>query len=223
MDYVFFSDCSLSLHVPSDEGYSDDEHWWGQQRGDNPRTRGRTSVETDRLFDAVVSVLSTPSCTHPLIVQPPSYPAVYLVCIAPISISRWLDGSKSTQCHHSPAAVLSSHAIFSLSGVFNVILFSFTRPSLVTGSTESLVDPRDAEVHHHQDPSEDTRQATDLSTTTPVSTSRNKTSSFSESRVENHGETAALGSPTLLPRLQTTFPVTRDTHVETRNYGRLPH
>lgn len=78
------------------------------------------------------------------------YPAVYLFCIAPMSISRWIDWSRPN--HHSAAGIIFSHVIFSLSGVFNVILFSITRPSLVAGSAESFIEPEGA-VMRQQHPS----------------------------------------------------------------------
>ncbi|KAJ3569371.1 hypothetical protein NP233_g5100 [Leucocoprinus birnbaumii] len=63
------------------------------------------------------------------------YPAVYLICLGPVSICRWLAFSGKTI---SPAATLTSDTIFSLSGLFNVILFYYTRPGLITGSAESV-------------------------------------------------------------------------------------
>jgi len=76
------------------------------------------------------------------------YPAVYLICIAPVSISRWIDWSRPNH-HPPPAAIIFSNTIFSLSGVFNVILFSITRPTLVRGSAESLVHPEQVEMGPH--------------------------------------------------------------------------
>lgn len=75
-----------------------------------------------------------------------SYPAVYLVCIAPVSISRWIAWSRPNH-PPPPAAIIFSNAIFSLSGVFNVTLFTITRPTLVRGSVESLVNPPNVEMH----------------------------------------------------------------------------
>ncbi len=65
-----------------------------------------------------------------------SYPALYLFCIAPMSVSRWIDWSRPN--YHPAAAIIFGHVVLSLSGVLNVILFSVTRPSLVAGNTASL-------------------------------------------------------------------------------------
>ncbi len=138
----------------------------------------------------------------------PSYPAVYLVCIAPISVSRWIDGSGSTR--HTPAAVLFGHTMLTLSGVFNVILFCFTRPTLVTGNTET--------VEMHQ--SEDTRKVED-----PIPPHRYP--SLESNRVpgtiasQDSSETPTTGL-NRLPHLQATFPVTKNARLGSHNHGRLP-
>ncbi len=60
-----------------------------------------------------------------------SYPAVYIICILPNTISRWLTFSG----HHPPGGfILFANTIFSLSGLFNLILFLLTRPAMVVGN-----------------------------------------------------------------------------------------
>jgi len=58
------------------------------------------------------------------------YPAIYIFCVLPVSIVRWLDFSGHTV---SRGATLFSSVVFSLSGFFNVLLFKFTRPALISG------------------------------------------------------------------------------------------
>ncbi|KAG2016373.1 hypothetical protein CC2G_009544 [Coprinopsis cinerea AmutBmut pab1-1] len=63
------------------------------------------------------------------------YPAVYVVCVFPNSLTRWLAFSG-----HKPPyqATLFASSIFAFSGLFNVVLFFLTRPELVKGpSTET--------------------------------------------------------------------------------------
>lgn len=62
------------------------------------------------------------------------YPAVYIFCVLPNTITRWLyfDG------HEIPAqASLFGSALFACSGLFNVILFFLTRPELVKGPSSA--------------------------------------------------------------------------------------
>ncbi|KAJ3564915.1 hypothetical protein NP233_g7981 [Leucocoprinus birnbaumii] len=66
------------------------------------------------------------------------YPAVYLFCLAPVSISRWLDWSRASGNPLPPAATLFSNTVFSLSGFLNLILFTITRPTLITGDSSSV-------------------------------------------------------------------------------------
>ncbi|TFK44173.1 hypothetical protein BDQ12DRAFT_672519, partial [Crucibulum laeve] len=60
------------------------------------------------------------------------YPLVYIVCVFPNSISRWL----SFQHHYVPPAfTLFASGLFSLSGFLNLLLFFVTRPELVRGTS----------------------------------------------------------------------------------------
>ncbi|EIN11964.1 hypothetical protein PUNSTDRAFT_125070 [Punctularia strigosozonata HHB-11173 SS5] len=59
-----------------------------------------------------------------------AYPIVYSICVLPLSITRWI------QFYHpgrTPPAALSFlfSSFFSLNGLFNVILFLYTRPDLI--------------------------------------------------------------------------------------------
>lgn len=57
------------------------------------------------------------------------YPAVYILCVLPMSIVRWLDFTGHTL---SPSAFIGSIVLFSLTGFFDVLLFKYTRPSLIS-------------------------------------------------------------------------------------------
>jgi len=58
------------------------------------------------------------------------YPAVYIVTVFPIAIVRWMVFSGKTVPF---AATAFSSVLFSLSGLFNVMLFKLTRPKLMPG------------------------------------------------------------------------------------------
>ncbi|KAF9050251.1 hypothetical protein BJ165DRAFT_1341851 [Panaeolus papilionaceus] len=58
------------------------------------------------------------------------YPLVYIVCIFPNTISRWLSFRGTTVSYQF---ILFSNSLFALSGLFNLVLFFFTRPRLVIG------------------------------------------------------------------------------------------
>ena len=63
------------------------------------------------------------------------YPVVYLICILPYSIARWRYFS-GFSVDYQITLVFST--FFSLSGLFNTILFFCTRPDLVTGHEDTL-------------------------------------------------------------------------------------
>lgn len=79
-----------------------------------------------------------------LAVQMLFYPAVYIATVTPVSVVRWLEFG-GTSVPFSATAFAS--VCFSCSGIFNVILFSVTRPGIVPirGLTNS--DERDGESH----------------------------------------------------------------------------
>ncbi|KIM45490.1 hypothetical protein M413DRAFT_24685 [Hebeloma cylindrosporum] len=86
------------------------------------------------------------------------YPAVYIICILPNSLSRWLSFSGFNVPYQF---ILAANTIFSLSGMFNAILFFLTRPDLVVGPSDSpppTQDPTDPRIlgqsHHHRDETE---------------------------------------------------------------------
>ena len=68
-----------------------------------------------------------------------SYPVVYFIIVAPITIIRVVSGfGSSPKTIIPPAATLATECIFSLSGLANVIIFLFTRSDLfIVGNTES--------------------------------------------------------------------------------------
>jgi len=61
------------------------------------------------------------------------YPMVYLICIGPYSFARWWFFSGHQISYQ---ATLFTATLFSLSGAFNAILFFFTCPDLVVGTTD---------------------------------------------------------------------------------------
>lgn len=68
------------------------------------------------------------------------YPAVYIFCVFPVGLVRWLDFSSH---YIPPAATITASFIFSLSGLLNVLLYRFTRPDLVTGGDLGQNSPYD--------------------------------------------------------------------------------
>ena len=77
-----------------------------------------------------------------------SYPAVYIVCVLPNSLSRWLwfEGFNTPYQFTFFASTL-----FALSGTFNVILFFLTRPELVVGSKTDDVEEEAVPLHQRRD------------------------------------------------------------------------
>ncbi|KIP12487.1 hypothetical protein PHLGIDRAFT_124026 [Phlebiopsis gigantea 11061_1 CR5-6] len=58
------------------------------------------------------------------------YPAVYTITVLPIAITRWL-GFDSNGCSRVPwPATVFADLVFASSGFLNVVLYSFTRPTL---------------------------------------------------------------------------------------------
>ncbi|KAJ2922562.1 hypothetical protein H1R20_g14516, partial [Candolleomyces eurysporus] len=66
------------------------------------------------------------------------YPAVYIICVFPISLARWLrfGGSKPPF-----QFTLFASALFSFSGLFNVILYFMTRREYAVGPSISVTAP----------------------------------------------------------------------------------
>jgi len=73
-----------------------------------------------------------------------SYPAVYIICVFPNTLARWLSFSDANPPPYQ--FTLFANAIYGLSGLFNLILFFFTRPKIVVGS----VVPKSAILTHHR-------------------------------------------------------------------------
>jgi hypothetical protein len=78
--------------------------------------------------------------------NPSSYPIVYLICVLPFSITRWMTFSG----HYVPnQASAFTTCLFSLSGFLNVLLFFKTRPQLIRGGP--LPEANQAQEHQLQD------------------------------------------------------------------------
>ena len=82
-----------------------------------------------------------------------SYPLVYIICILPNSLSRWLFFSGFNVPYQFS---LFANTLFSLSGLFNAILFFLTRPDLVVGPSNTSLpnqatnDPRIQSPQHYR-------------------------------------------------------------------------
>ncbi|KAK0449785.1 uncharacterized protein EV420DRAFT_1750560 [Desarmillaria tabescens] len=63
------------------------------------------------------------------------YPAVYAICVFPITIVRWL--SFSDGVYVPPGATFFAGILFSSSGLLNSILYTATRPNLVPSSNNT--------------------------------------------------------------------------------------
>jgi hypothetical protein len=77
-----------------------------------------------------VGLRDLPGCktTDNLAIQMLFYPAVYTICVLPIAIARW----STFYGGDIPLwATVVADCIFAASGLFNVILFALTRPTLV--------------------------------------------------------------------------------------------
>ncbi|KAF5359273.1 hypothetical protein D9756_003073 [Leucocoprinus leucothites] len=79
------------------------------------------------------------------------YPAIYIACVLPVSIVRWIDftNSSSSPTTISPGGIIFASIVFQLSGLFNVLLFKFTRPALVSGQNfdSGVVVGAESELH----------------------------------------------------------------------------
>lgn len=67
------------------------------------------------------------------------YPAVYIFCVFPNTLSRWL--YFTNRLNHPPPYqfTLFASSIYGLSGMFNLILFFLTRPTVVVGPASTGV------------------------------------------------------------------------------------
>jgi len=71
--------------------------------------------------------LSSSSCVLTLLY---SYPIVYILCVLPNSVTRWMSFTQ----HSVPArAVLAANSLHALFGFFNFVVFCATRPAMVFG------------------------------------------------------------------------------------------
>ncbi|KAJ2919934.1 hypothetical protein MD484_g438, partial [Candolleomyces efflorescens] len=75
------------------------------------------------------------------------YPAVYIICVLPNSISRWLYFSG----RQVPFQVTHfTNALFAFSGFFNVILYFTTRRDYALGSSRPIISAQLPPTHHHR-------------------------------------------------------------------------
>jgi len=74
------------------------------------------------------------------------YPVIYNVCILPISIARWLSFTNHTVPDN---VILAANAVHALSGFFDLLVFSITRPAMVFGTRhDTSQPPRDDSRSH---------------------------------------------------------------------------
>ncbi|RXW14079.1 hypothetical protein EST38_g11773 [Candolleomyces aberdarensis] len=68
------------------------------------------------------------------------YPAVYIICVFPIALARWLKFGRRN--YEPPYQVtLFASTLFALSGLFNVILYFFLRRKFTVGASAPSVPP----------------------------------------------------------------------------------
>ncbi|RXW18068.1 hypothetical protein EST38_g7786 [Candolleomyces aberdarensis] len=67
------------------------------------------------------------------------YPAVYIICVFPISLARWLRFGRGSKPPFQ--FTLFASALFSFSGLFNVILYFMTRREYAVGPSISVTAP----------------------------------------------------------------------------------
>ncbi|EDR07123.1 uncharacterized protein LACBIDRAFT_298950 [Laccaria bicolor S238N-H82] len=65
------------------------------------------------------------------------YPVVYVVCVAPLSVTRWM-GFQGDNVSYQ--VLLFSSTLYALTGFFNLILFSITRPALLSDPSTVKMD-----------------------------------------------------------------------------------
>jgi len=108
-------------------------HWYNQPG----RGALDTESEDDRKIKAVANSLLF-------------YPAVYIFCVFPNTLSRWLYFTNGLRHPPPYQFTLFASSIYGLSGVFNLILFFFTRPTVVMGHS---VTPNDiaSPIHRRHD------------------------------------------------------------------------
>jgi hypothetical protein len=111
-----------------------------------------------------------------------SYPAVYIICVLPYSISRWLCFNN----RHVPFQVtLFTSALFAFSGFFNVILYFTTRRDYALGSSRPIVSAQLPPTHHH--PLLPSSSSSDSRTISPASTATLTPSPWRDSNFDEVG------------------------------------
>jgi len=118
---LFHHDCPIHHHVPWD-GWLD--YYWSWDKVATVVIPGSTESSRKYVVTVCLTYMWITSHIWCLI----SYPAVYIVCIIPNSISRWL----SFTGHCPPyKIILLANILYSFSGFFNLILLYNTRPVLL--------------------------------------------------------------------------------------------
>lgn len=82
--------------------------------------------------------LSSSSCVLTLLY---SYPIVYILCVLPNSLARWMSFT-----HHAvpPRVILAANSLHALVGFFNFVVFCATRPAMVFGICRARQGPLNA-------------------------------------------------------------------------------
>lgn len=145
------------------------------------------------------------------------YPLVYLVCITPQSFGRWFF---FTGFNVPYQFLLFARTVFSLSGLFNAILFFSTRYQLLKGgsSTDSISAETRREHENHAVPRESPTTSGNLGGSVKMSQYRGS-SDFHP----YFGSEGSLGEPST-PRREPRAGTQRASRAvdEEEDYGRLP-
>ena len=85
-------------------------------------------VKWDSQKDVMVRLQSLHQCFYSFFFS--RYPFIYIITVLPIAVTRWLTFSDTNLVVPFGATAFSA-IMFSLSGFFNVVLFTWTRPALM--------------------------------------------------------------------------------------------
>jgi len=143
-----------------------------------------------------------------------SYPLVFIVCILPNTISRWLQFGGTKPPHQFS---LFANTVFALSGAFNLILFILTRPRVVLG-------PGSPQQEAYEMKGDDVSSVEDMETGAHRRESTTSTAvSASQARVTHRTSAGGIAlRKNQLPQRPGTH-IEEDYEDETADYSQGPH